>query len=116
MPFAPSASVILTASGNGTTTIGPRNAGEQWVVTAIGTRVSTNVLEPTFRYYTGTNIPANFQGGSFSGSQDADSSMNPLTLRTNGGGDGSFLTLEWTGGDSGARATATLTVTRTYDT
>lgn len=96
-------SVVLDASGNGSVQIGPTRAGQSWLVKVAALQVSTNVLEPTAKLYLGTASPPNFLGGSYTGSNDADTELN-LPLRR-----GQRLTCVWSGGDAGARATLSIT-------
>jgi hypothetical protein len=102
-----SASVTLDAFGNGKVTLGPVNQFQVWYVTNEGTTVSSNVNEPTFRYYRSNGLSAGaFVAGSNQGSADSDDS--PVTLYP-----GQKLTGLWSGGDPGATATFTLQGTMT---
>lgn len=93
-------SVTLDGSGNGQVYLGPSVYGESWYIQLLGLRVSSAVNEPVARLHLGAPTDLNFIGGSYSGSQDADTSLN-LTLIQ-----GQQLYVVWMGGDAGAIATA----------
>lgn len=93
-------SVILDGSGNGQVSFGPSVYGETWNIQILGVRVSSAVNEPVARVHLGAPTDLNFIGGSYSGSQDADTSLNVTLLQ------GQLLYVVWMGGDAGATATA----------
>lgn len=95
-------SVILDSNGNGTVTLGPDNAFQQWIPTNAACSVSSNTSEPVFVLYNGSAGNANRIGGSYTGSND-NTDLNGITLYP-----GSVLTGVWTGGDAGATATLSI--------
>jgi len=93
--------VVLDSNGNGTVQIGPAKANERWRVRTVAVSTSTAVKVPTASVYTGYLAPGNLIGGTYTGSNDSTDVDVEL-------GPGSFLTVQWTGGDAGARATVSI--------
>lgn len=100
--------VTLDGSGNGTASIGPLSPGEQWSDLTVSVSVASNVAEATCRIYAGAAAtPGYFADGTTWGST-GDSTTNLGTVQVGGG-----VFAAWTGGDPGAKATMTVTGTRT---
>jgi hypothetical protein len=113
-PFQFQATTVLDGSGNGTVRLGPRNAGERWLVTGASVSVTRSdglnaVNEPTFKMYRKDPVAGRTLGGSYSGSFSTDTSLNPFLMPPN-----DYVTGVWTGGDAGAVALLTLSVERRY--
>lgn len=98
-----SASVTLDANGYGTVRLGPGRHGVRWTIRRITVQTSTDTLVPIAKVYRGLPGAAAFVSGTFVGSFDADDALNQELDH------GEFLTVEWSGGDAGAVATATWT-------
>lgn len=96
-----SARVTLDAGGAGTVQFGPGRHGVRWVIRRITVQTSTDTLVPVAKVYRGMPGASSFLTGTFVGSFDVD---DGLTERLN---HGETLTVQWTGGDAGAVATAT---------
>lgn len=106
-PLSKSASVLLDSSGNGTASIGPTGVGESWTVTNVSVSVATNTSEAVCRTYAGAAASQRyFIGGTTWGSTGDN---NVLSAVVKGG---SQVFAVWEGGDSGAKATVTVTGTR----
>ena len=95
------AQVVLNGSGYGTVSLTPH--GENWRISSTTVRVSTRVLEAVSNSYRGLVGAAYLIEATNSGST-GDTSNSDIFLR-----DGETLIIEWTGGDVGATATATIT-------
>lgn len=102
------ASVTLDGSGDGTAAVGPRSFRESWSGVVAAVKASSNVKEATCRIYAGADSSqANFADGTTWGST-GDSSSNIPDIKSGG-----QVFAVWSGGDAGARATITVTGTRT---
>ena len=96
-----SARVTLDGSGTGTVRFGPTRPGERWHVTSVSVSVSTNTSTPVAKVYRGNVGPGTFISGTYDGALDTDPQLNEQLWP------GEYLSVQWTGGDSGATATAT---------
>lgn len=99
-----SQSITLNGSGYGYVRFAP--ASWDWILTRVNVSVSTQTLEAIASLYervisSGTRIDSTERG----------SSGDTFSIRTFIS-DGTSLYAEWTGGDAGATATATITVER----
>jgi hypothetical protein len=102
-----SASCTLDANGNGSVSLGPINQFQEWNVTNEACTVTSNVSEPTFKYYLANGLSAGaLIGGSNEGSSDSDNT--PILLLPT-----MKLTGVWANGDPGATATFVLHGTMT---
>lgn len=97
-------SVVLDGSGNGTASLGPQIPGEVWNSGTVAVKASTNVKEAICRVYVGNALSdGSFLGGTTWGSTgDSTDFTGPLYP-------GQQIFAAWTGGDSGATATAVVT-------
>lgn len=109
-PLNVSASVTFNGSGAGTVALGP-NVGQRWSNITASIAVSQPVVnEPMCSLYMGAAaIPGNLIDGTYTGSLNSstNTSSRPLTA-------GQRIFAVWSGGDSAA--TATLTLTGTLET
>lgn len=96
-----SGSVVLSASGGGTVKIGPGRPGTKWHVKVLAVSTSTAVAVPEARIYLGEPASGNLLGGTYTGS--SDSTDLDVWIYA-----GQKLSVVWTGGDSGARATVSV--------
>lgn len=100
--------VTLDGSGNGTASIGPLSPGERWSDLTVSVSVATNVAEATCRIYAGAAAtPGYFADGTTWGST-GDSTTNAGIVCVGGN-----VWAVWSGGDAGAKATMTISGTRT---
>lgn len=99
-------STTLSAAGAGTVALVPSRL-ETWQVTRIAVSSTSSASEPEADVYVGTMSPANFLGGTYSGSKDQ--SDEDVTIPP-----GTPLICVWTGGDPGAEATLSIFGTRTF--
>lgn len=95
-----SAQVIVAPSGIAAVVFSPH--GEAWEVNRLTVKVSTAVLEAEASYYLGPVSDQNLQEATMAGSS-GDTTDIAITMV-----DGDQLTVQWTGADVGATATATL--------
>lgn len=102
-----SVTVVLDGSGNGTAKIspfGPRNGGIVWLPSQVAVSVSTNVKEAQANLYISLGIQSidasNLIGQTATGSSGDTCAMPNVPLRP-----GDWITVVWTGGDVGGRAT-----------
>lgn len=100
-PLRTFAQVTLDGSGNGQVSIGPSGV-ESWQVQRVAVTVSSATLEPTAKIYRNHVSPASFIGGTYAGSNDADTDLHEQLQP------GDTLIAVWEDGDAGA--TAALTV------
>lgn len=103
IPIEYPASVFLDASGNGSVKFGPQFARTRWRINNIAVQIPgtlTNI--PEAKVYKGEPQPANYVTGTYSGNNDSDNAVDILLFT------GQYITIEWTGGDSGVQATATI--------
>lgn len=108
VPLNQATTVTLNSSGNGTAKLGPLSARESWQPAIAHVSASTAVNEAVCKVYVGSSpIAANFRDGTFSGSS-GDASDNVAGLVRVG----EWVWGVWTGGDSGAVATLTVTGTK----
>jgi len=108
LPLTAKAYVTLDGNGNGTAYTGPQSSGEQWSGLTASVSVATNTKEATCRIYGGAAAtPGYFADGTTWGST-GDSTSNVGAVHVGGN-----VWAVWTGGDSGAKATMTVTGTRT---
>jgi hypothetical protein len=94
-----SSAVTLNGSGNGSVTLQNGKPFQTLKVKKVSVSVTTDVLQPVAKVYLGSVSPGNLLDGTETGandSSDIDATLMP----------GEYLTVEWTGGDSGAIATA----------
>jgi hypothetical protein len=105
-----SAQVILDGSGNGALTIGPQYSAQTWIPTMVGCQVTSNNLEPGFKFYRGRSAgPGNYINGTSTGSNDS-TDISGVILHP-----GETLYCVWTAGDPGAIASVTLNGQIQYD-
>lgn len=108
LPLSAKAYVTLDGSGNGTASTGPLSPGEVWSGLTASVSVATNTAEATCRIYAGAAAtPGYFADGTTWGST-GDSTTNLPAVRVGG-----QVFAVWEGGDHGAKATLTVTGTRT---
>lgn len=94
--------VILDGSGNGTVTFGPGRPNEKWTVNRISVQCSAAVKEAQAKVYRGTVGPGTLLTGTVTGSTgDTDDGLTEILWS------GETVSVQWTGGDAGATATAT---------
>ena len=101
--FRDSSQVTLDANGDGSIRLGPERHGVRWTINRITVQTSTDTKVPIAKVYRGGIGDASFLTGTFVGSFDVDDGLNEELNH------GEYLTVAWTGGDSGATATATWT-------
>lgn len=94
-----SASVILDGTGAGTVLLQNGKPFQTWEVLKVSVTVSTNVLEPIAKVFLGPVSAGNLLDGTETGHNDS-SDINATLMP------GEYLTVQWTGGDVGAVATA----------
>lgn len=108
LPLNVKAYATLSGAGAGTASIGPLSPGEQWSDLTVSVSVATNTAEATCRTYAGAAAtPGYFCDGTTWGST-GDSTTNVGTVRVGGN-----VFAVWSGGDAGAKATMTISGTRT---
>jgi hypothetical protein len=108
LPLNVKAYTVLDGSGNGTASIGPLSYGEMWSDIIASVSVATNANEAICQVYAGAAAtPGYFQAATTWGST-GDSSTNLGTVRVGGN-----VFAVWSNGDPGARATMTVTGTKT---
>jgi len=105
-----SAQTTLDGSGNGFVLLGPTNPATRWIPAYMSVTVSSNNLEPQFKFYLGNSAgPSTYKGGTNTGSNDttdiAGIILNP----------GQKLYCVWTAGDPGAQASAVIGGRLLYD-
>jgi hypothetical protein len=100
-PLRDAAQVTLDSNGDGQVSFGPGRHGSRWTVTRVSVQTSTSTLVPEARIYRDSVGDATFISGTFVGSFDTDSGLSEELHQ------GERLIVRWTGGDSGAVATAT---------
>jgi hypothetical protein len=109
VPLNEQTAVILDASGNGTTFLGPR-IGQRWNVTNAAVLVPNAVKVPQANWYVGgAPTPGNFVDGTFTGNLDATGRTSNFTITS-----GNYVWAVWTGGDVGATATLSILGIQTY--
>jgi hypothetical protein len=97
-------SVILDASGNGAIILRPSNAHQRWLVknTVVQTNApATSTVVPTCYVYVGGPTTNNAVDSTYTGNQDASDSVYDVPF-------GSFLTVQWLGGNAGDRASVSI--------
>jgi hypothetical protein len=105
-----SSQVVLDSNGNGALTIGPTNPVHVWIPSMLGVQTSSNVKEPTFKFYRGRSAgPLSYINGTTTGSNDS-TDVNGITLFP-----GETFYCVWTGGDAGAIASITIMGQLQYD-
>lgn len=97
-----SKTVTLDANGNGTVQLGPESAGVVWTVSQVACFTTSSVNNPVFNLYLGDPNPVNFMGGTFSGSNDANTGLAVVLNQ------GQYFSGQWVGGDPGAVGTFTV--------
>lgn len=108
LPLTAKGYAVLDGSGNGTAYVGPLSSGEQWTGITASVSVATNTSEATCRIYGGAApTPGYFADGTTWGST-GDSTTNLPTVKVGGN-----VWAVWSGGDHGAKATLTVTGTKT---
>lgn len=98
--FNTQGNVTLDANGDGTLRFAP--TGEKWEVDRVHVRCSSRVSEAQCRIYLAQQRPDTVIDGTYSGSS-GDTTDTRIYLE-----DGQPMFIEWTGGDPGATATATV--------
>lgn len=107
LPLNVKAFTTLNANGNGTAFTGPLSPGEVWSNLTVSVKVATNVSEANCSMYAGAAAtPGYFADGTTWGST-GDSSTNIPSVRVGGN-----VFAVWVDGDPGARATLTITGTK----
>ena len=107
LPLDESVQIQLDGSGNGAVAIGPAYSYQVWMPTQINVQVSTNNLEPVFKYYRGRSQGiTNYLGGTNTGSND-QSDISGQILQP-----GEVFLCVWTAGDPGAIASVGLNGTK----
>ena len=96
-----SRNVTLNGSGVGSVTFGPQRPNTRYVINTVSVIGPTMTSLAEARVYFGTAEQSNFISGTFVGNNDTDSAIDEELYP------GEFLTVKWTGGDSGAQVTAT---------
>ena len=95
-------SALINAAGTARVQLGPVPTWQRWRLTSIGVRVDSGD-EAEARVYVGEVNDSTFLEGTYSGNRDSSQwPLGALELEA-----GESLTVEWTGGTEGARATAT---------
>lgn len=94
--------VTLDDSGNGTVQLGPNVPGVTWTVSQVACFSTSTATNPVFNLYLGDPLPSNFMGGTFSGSNDANTGLATVLSQ------GQYFTGQWVGGDPGATGTFTV--------
>jgi hypothetical protein len=106
-----SASVILDGSGNGTAKLGPISAREIWhpANVHVSANIGQVVKEAQCIVYMGTTVgPNTFRDGTLSGSSgDSTDALNADIIKS-----GLYIIAVWSGGDSGVRATVSVSGTK----
>jgi hypothetical protein len=99
--LAESFTTTLGAGGAGSVRVGPSSMRARWSVSSVQVTTSTNVSEPTASVYLGSSSGVAL-ASTYTGSNDTASDLN-VDLWP-----GQYLTVQWTGGDAGATATASV--------
>ena len=108
LPLNVKAYATLSGSGAGVASTGPLSPGEVWSNLTVSVGVATNVAEATCRIYAGAAAtPGYFADGTTWGST-GDSTTNVGPVRVGGN-----VFAVWSGGDADAKATMTISGTRT---
>jgi hypothetical protein len=100
--------VTLDGSGDGTACVGPLSPGEVWSGLSAGVRVATNTDEAICTVYAGAAATPGYFAGATTWGSTGDSTGNLPVVKVGGN-----VWAVWTGGDAGAKATLTVTGTRT---
>lgn len=108
LPFSMKAYAVLDGEGNGTAYTGPQSPGEQWNAMTASVSVATNASEATCSVFAGAAATGGYFADSTTWGSTGASTTNLPTVRVGGN-----VFAVWTGGDPGAKATLTLTGTRT---
>lgn len=108
LPLSVKAYTVLDGSGNGTASIGPESFGESWSGLAAAVKVATNAAEATCSVYAGAAATPGYFAGATTWGSTGDSTTNLPVVKVGG-----QVFAAWAGGDPGARATLTVTGTRT---
>lgn len=93
--------VTLDINGNGAIILRPDNAHQRWMVKNTVVQVSTNTLEPQCFVYVGQPMSTNAVDSTYTGSNDTSNSEYDVPY-------GSFITVQWIGGDPGAIASVAM--------
>lgn len=110
VPLNESNLTTLDINGNGVAGVGPLTAREVWHPANVSVKVSTNVNEAEATIHVAPDVvyPPGFRDASQSASTgDSSSRINADTVRV-----GQKVWAVWTGGDTGAIATITVTGTK----
>lgn len=103
------ATVVLDASGNGITSVGPSIVREHWNPTNVAVSATTAVKDAQCNVYLGTSpIAAQLVLSTATGSSGDSSSASGIDMQP-----GQLLIAKWIGGDVGATATLHVNGTRT---
>lgn len=103
------ASVVLDASGNGVTSIGPRIVREHWNPTNVAVSATTAIKDAKCDVYLGSSpIAAQLVLTTATGSSGDSSGASGIDMQP-----GQLLIAKWTGGDVNATATMHVNGTRT---
>jgi hypothetical protein len=98
----------LDGNGDGTAYTGPLSSGEQWSGLTAAVKVATNANEATCSTYAGAAATPGYFADATTWGSTGDSTQNLPAVQVGGN-----VWAVWTGGDPGARATLTVTGTRT---
>lgn len=100
-PFDLSATITLDASGNGTARLGPSRVKEHWQPAAVYVSVVSNNAEAAASLYVGaTATPDQTFAQTGTGSSGDTCAMGGIDIQS-----GTFIIVQWKGGDPGALAT-----------
>jgi hypothetical protein len=96
-----SGSVVLNAQGAGTVRLQNNKPFQKWKIDRLAVTTTTNTNEPQVKVYLDSVSEGNLLDGTYTGSNDStDINTSLLT--------GQSLVVVWSGGDSGAVATASI--------
>lgn len=105
-PLFESASGIAAANGRAVARLQPMRAFETWQIKTITVQSTSTVSIPEARVYKGNETPSAFVDGSVNGSNDSNTTADVLLQN------GESLLVVWTGCDTGARCTVTISGTK----
>jgi len=108
LPLSVKAYATLDGAGNGTASTGPESFGESWSALTASVSVATNASEATCATYAGAAPTPGYFADATTWGSTGDSTTNLPVVKVGG-----QVWATWTGGDPGARATLTVTGTRT---
>lgn len=108
LPLNAKAYAVLDANGNGTASVGPLSPGEVWSGLTVSVSVATNDNEATASIYAGAAATPGYFADATTWGSTGDSTTNCGAVRVGGN-----VFASWQAGDPGAKATMTVTGTRT---